>query len=76
MRALLPLLSVMGFLLAGCASPRVMAGDPNSAVVRANGLDVATELANEHCGRYGRIPRLLDARPDQAGMYLYRFECY
>lgn len=75
MRHALSVLAAAGLVLAGCSGPRVMSGDPNGALVRANGVDVAIQLASEHCGRYGRVPRLLSSEPDETGMIYYRYAC-
>ena len=71
MRHALFVLAVAGVMVAGCSGPRVMSGDPNFALVRANGIDVAVGLASEHCGRYGRVPRLMRSEPDDTGMVYY-----
>ena len=75
MRHALSVLTVAGLALAACSGPRVMSGDPNFALVRANGIDVAVRLASEHCGRYGRVPRLMSSEPDDTGMIYYRYAC-
>jgi hypothetical protein len=75
MRHALSVLAVAGLALAGCSGPRVISGDPNFTLVRANGIDVALQLASEHCGRYGRVPRLMSSEPDGTGMIYYRYAC-
>jgi hypothetical protein len=47
----------------GCAErPYLSAGNANAAEVGFSGdLAAATEVAREHCARYEKIPRFLDA---------------
>jgi hypothetical protein len=53
---------------AGCAEqPYLSGGDANSAAVGYSGnLAAAAGVAKEHCARYERVPRFLDAEENTA----------
>jgi hypothetical protein len=53
---------------AGCTEhPYLSSGDANSAAVGyGDDLAAATAVAREHCLRYGRVPRFLDAEENIA----------
>lgn len=56
-------------LLAGCAGPHPFVRDGNSSSVEvyyAGDVATAWPLATEHCARYERVPRLVDAGVDLA----------
>jgi hypothetical protein len=57
-----------GAAAAGCAGkPFLSSGDANSAAVGYTGdLAAATAVAKEHCARYERVPRFLDAQENLA----------
>jgi hypothetical protein len=62
-------LFVVGSAAAGCpGQPYLSDGDANSAAVGYIGNDVAsaTAVAREHCARYERVPRFLDAEENIA----------
>ncbi|HZU89400.1 MAG TPA: hypothetical protein VE993_09100 [Stellaceae bacterium] len=59
----------LGGLLVACASPPalLLAGDANSARIAYSGaLASATAVAERHCARYERVPRLQMADMDTA----------
>jgi len=64
---LLSLITV-GSAAVGCATkPYLSAGDASSAQVGYGGdLAAATEVAKQHCARYEKVPRFLNAQEDIA----------
>ncbi|HEX3952239.1 MAG TPA: hypothetical protein VHW90_01615 [Stellaceae bacterium] len=68
-RAFLILWGVAGVVLAGCsaAHPYIHAGDANSVEVGFGGnVDTTLPLAREHCARFEKVPRFVDATTDFA----------
>jgi hypothetical protein len=61
-------LILAGGAAAGCATkPYLSNGDANSAEVGYGGdLAAATAVAKDHCARYERVPRFLDAEDNIA----------
>ncbi len=67
-------LMLVGGVIAGCATkPFLSSGDANSATVGFAGGDLAaaTAVANDHCARYERVARFLEAQEDVA-----YFQCH
>jgi len=66
-RILFPIL--IGGLAAACTGPKpfLLEGDANSAQVGYSGdAESTTAVARQHCARYERIPRLLEAQENVA----------
>ncbi len=67
-----PLLRALCLVLVGAAAgctekPYLSSGDANSAAVGFSGdLAAATAVAKQHCLRYDRVPRFLDAEENIA----------
>jgi hypothetical protein len=57
------ILVLIAFAAVGCAErPYLSAGNANAAEVGfTRDLGAATEVAREHCARYEKVPRFLDA---------------
>jgi len=65
---LVALCLVVAGAAAGCTEkPFLSSGDANSAAVGfGDDLAAATAVAKQHCLRYGRVPRFLDAEENIA----------
>ena len=66
---LLFLALLLGALGSACIGPKpfLLQGDGNSAQVGYSGdIDAATLVARQHCARYERVPRFLEAQEDVA----------
>jgi hypothetical protein len=60
---------LVGILAAGCSGPKpfLLQGDASAAQVGFGGdIDAATLVAKQHCARYERVPRFLEAEEDVA----------
>jgi hypothetical protein len=58
-----------GVLATGCAGPQpfLLQGDANAAEVGfASDIGTATLVAKQHCARYERVPRFLEAQENVA----------
>jgi hypothetical protein len=66
--ALAALCVVLAGAAGGCTEkPYLSSGDANSAAVGyGTDLAAATAVASQHCLRYGRVPRFLDAEENIA----------
>jgi len=65
--ALMLVTSTAGTALSGCTGPQplVLKGDANSVEITYPGdAASALPLARQHCARYERVPRLVNAGPD------------
>jgi len=66
---LLIVLFLFGALGSACSGPKpfLLQGDANSAQVGYSGdIEGATPVARQHCARYERVPRFLDAQENVA----------
>jgi hypothetical protein len=60
---------LFGALVSGCTGPKpfLLQGDASSAQVGYSGdIDGATLVARQHCARYERVPRFLEAQENVA----------